>query len=69
VLRGLVTLLLIYVVLVTIEVLLQEPHVRRGLLGLGILAVVLFLIWSELPDWMRRLIHRAIRRKERHHGE
>ena len=69
VLRGVATLLLIYVVLATLTALLQEPRVQNGLIGLGILLALLFWVWSELPDWMRRFIRRAIRRKEQRHGE
>ena len=68
-LRGVATLLLIYMVLVTLEAIVQEPHVQRGLIGLAILAALLVWVWSELPDWLRKFIRWTVRRKERRHGE
>ena len=69
VLRAVATLLLIYVFLVALGALLQQPQIQNGLIGLAILAAILFGIWTEIPDWMRRLIRKAIRTKERRHGE
>ena len=68
-LRGVATLLLIYMVLVTLEAIVQEPHVQRGLIGLAILAALLVWVWSELPDWLRKFIRWTVRKKERRHGE
>jgi len=39
--------------------------VQNGLVALGLLLIVLWAAWGMLPDWVRKLIHRAIKRKER----
>jgi hypothetical protein len=35
---------------------------------LGILLLILWWLWSQLPEWFRKLIHRSIKRKERSNG-
>jgi hypothetical protein len=65
-LRGIAGLLLIYVALVTVIALVQQPQVQSGLIGLAIIFAIFCWVWSELPDWLRKLVRRATRRKERH---
>jgi uncharacterized membrane protein YcjF (UPF0283 family) len=42
--------------------LLRRPEVQAGVLVLAVLLGVLWWLWSQLPEWFRRLIRR--RRKE-----
>jgi len=48
--------------------LLPRPEVQGGLVILGILLIVLWWLWSQLPDWFRKLIHKSLKRKGRNHG-
>jgi hypothetical protein len=48
--------------------LLQRPEVQGGLVILGILLLGLWWLWSQLPDWFRKLIHKSLRRKDRNDG-
>jgi hypothetical protein len=55
-------------VLVSIAVLLallRRPEVQAGLIIIAIPLGVLWWLWSLLPEWFRKLIHKSIRRKER----
>ena len=47
----------------------SSPQMQNGLVALGILLGVLWWIWSELPDWLRKLVRRLLKRKERRHGD
>jgi hypothetical protein len=47
---------------------LSQPVVQKGLLGIGILIGALWFLWSQLPQWFREVIHRALRHKERDHA-
>ena len=58
----------VFLVLLSLAVLielLKTPVVQNGLVVLGLLLVALWVLWSMLPDWFRKLVHRAIKRKER----
>ena len=44
---------------------LSNPQTQNGLLVLGILLGLLWWVWSELPDWLRKLVRRLLKRKER----
>jgi hypothetical protein len=48
--------------------LLQRPEVQGGLVILGLLLMVLWWLWGQLPNWFRKLIHKSFRRKERGDG-
>ena len=64
--------LLFLSLLVFVEIvkgLLSSPRVQNGFVALGILLGVLWWIWSELPDWLRKLVRRLLKRKERRNGD
>jgi RNA polymerase subunit RPABC4/transcription elongation factor Spt4 len=44
---------------------LRSPEVQNGLLVMAILVGLLWWLWSQLPDWFRKLVRRALKRKER----
>jgi hypothetical protein len=46
---------------------LPRPEVQGGLVVLGILLVVLWWLWSQLPEWFRKVIHKSLKRKDRDH--
>lgn len=48
--------------------LLRRTEVQNGLVAIGLLVVVLWLLWTKLPDWLREMIRRSTQRKERHDG-
>jgi hypothetical protein len=58
---------LVYVSLMGFVALLQRPEVQGGLFVLGILLGILWWLWSELPEWFRKLVRRSLKRKERSH--
>ena len=69
--RVVIGVLLVYVslalLLAAVEDLLRMPAIQNGLLALDILLVVLWWLWSKLPDWFRKAIRRSLKRKERSH--
>jgi RNA polymerase subunit RPABC4/transcription elongation factor Spt4 len=67
--RGLLLLLSLALIAGVIRGLLSSPQGQTGLFVLGILLGVLCWIWSELPDWLRNLVRRALKRKERRNGD
>ena len=44
--------------------LLTMPQAQNALFALGILLGLLWWMWSEIPDWMKKLARRAFKRKE-----
>ncbi len=66
---GLLLLLSLAVFLEIMRGLLSTPQVQSGLVVLGILLGVLWWLWSELPDWLRRLVRRLLKRRERRNGD
>lgn len=46
---------------------LLRPEVQNALLGLGILLAVLWWLWSQLPNWFRKIIKKSLERKRRGH--
>ncbi len=65
------TLLAVLSILIVIAVLteaLQHAEVQNGLIALGILVGVLWLLWTKLPDWLREIIRRSMRKKEHRNG-
>ena len=60
-------IVLAYISFAVLVALLQEPRIQSGLFILGILIGVLWWLWSELPEWFRKLVRRSLRRKERIH--
>ncbi len=55
----------ISVLLELLRELLARPEIQSGILGLAILLGLLVWLWSELPDWFRKLVRRLLKRKER----
>jgi len=45
--------------------LLRRPEVQCGLVVLGILLGLVWWLWSLLPEWLQKFVHRSLRRKER----
>jgi len=66
---GLFLFLSLAVLVEILKGLLSNPQVQSGLVVLGILLGVLWWLWSELPDWLRRLVRRLLKRKERRNGD
>jgi hypothetical protein len=46
-----------------LEGVLTSPQLQGGLVGIAILLGVLWWLWSELPEWFRKVVHRSLRRK------
>ncbi|MFY9561296.1 MAG: hypothetical protein WAQ52_13770 [Terriglobales bacterium] len=57
--------LFVAVLLELLRELLAKPEIQGGILGLAILLGLLAWLWSELPDWFRKLVRRLLKRKER----
>jgi len=53
-------------VLALIEELIQKQEVQSGLVPLGILAVLLWWSWLQLPTSIRKAIHDLLKRKDRY---
>ena len=66
---GLFLFLSLAVLVEILKGLLSNPQVQSGLVVLGILLGVLWWLWSELPDWLRKLVRRSLKRKERRNGD
>lgn len=48
---------------------LLHPETRNAALALGIMIALLWWLWSQLPDWFRKLVRKALargRRKDDH---
>jgi len=65
-------ILLAYLALVFLVLLakgvLASPEAENAVLSLGILAGLLYWLWTELPQWMRKLVRRMVGRKAERHG-
>jgi hypothetical protein len=59
--------LLVYLTLAGFVALLKTPQFQNALIVFGILIGLLWWLWSELPEWFRKLVRRSIGRKERSH--
>jgi hypothetical protein len=42
---------------------LESPQMQSALIGLAILLGVLWWMWSELPQWVRKLVRKSLQRK------
>ena len=60
--------LLIFASIVLLVALLSTPEVQNGLIAIGLLLAALWFLWSMLPDWFKKTIHWALKRKEHHDG-
>lgn len=66
---GFLLLLSLAFIAGAVKEILSSPQGQAGLFVLGILLGVLWWIWSELPDWLRKLVRRLLKRKERRNGD
>ncbi len=66
-LQVLCGVVLVYLSLCVFVEMLKNPSVQAGLVGMGLLLAVLWALWAMLPDWFRKVIGRALKRKERRH--
>ena len=70
-LRGLLGVFLVVfglaIVVTVLTEALSRPETWNGLIALAILVGVLGWLWSELPNWLKDLARRIMRRKERRH--
>lgn len=62
---AVLSLLILSAVLVD---LLRRSEVQNGLIAIGILVGLLWLLWTKLPDWLREMIRKSMRRKEPRNG-
>ena len=58
--RVTVGLLIVYVLLSFLVGLLSEPRTSDALLALGLLLCALWILWTMLPDWFRRLVRKSL---------
>ena len=65
-LRGLVGLLIVYVVLSVIDALISSPATGNALLAFLVLLVPLAILWGMIPDWLRKLVRKALGKGGRH---
>lgn len=60
----LVGILSLLVVVEVLQAMLESSQLQGALLSLVILIALLWWMWTELPDWIRKLIRRLLKRKE-----
>ncbi len=66
--RILLGALLVAASVALLVALLSMREVQNGLIAIGLLLVGLWFLWSLLPDWLRKTIHWALKRKEHRDG-
>jgi RNA polymerase subunit RPABC4/transcription elongation factor Spt4 len=59
-------ILLVALSLLLLVACLKSSVVQAGLVGLGLLLLTLWALWILLPEWFRKLVHHALKRKEHH---
>lgn len=59
---------LVWLSLTVFVELLKSPFVQNGMVVLGLLLTALWALWAMIPEWLRKLIHRLIKRKEPRDG-
>jgi uncharacterized membrane protein YcjF (UPF0283 family) len=64
VVRILLGALLVSASLALIVSLLSMREVQNGMIAIGLLLIVLWILWSMLPEWFRKTIHWVLKRKE-----
>jgi hypothetical protein len=62
------TVLSVLVLLAILAELIQRTEVQQGLVVFGILLLGLWFLWTRLPDWLREMIRRSMRKKEGRNG-
>jgi hypothetical protein len=60
--------LLVCASLALLVALLSTSEVQNGLIAIGLVLVALWTLWSMLPDWFKKTIHWALKRKEHRDG-
>lgn len=68
ILGAALTLLSLAVLLALLTEALKRTEVQNGLVAIGILLVGCWVLWTQLPHWLREMIRKAIQQKERHNG-
>jgi len=58
--RVMVGLLIAYVVLSFVYGMVTTPRTSDALMALGLLICALFVLWTMLPDWFKRLVRRSM---------
>jgi hypothetical protein len=70
--RIVIGFLLVYLGVVLLVALLKgilaSPQAMNALVSLGILGALLYWLWQQLPQWMRKVFHRMVGRKGERHG-
>jgi hypothetical protein len=66
-LKALLGVLLVCASLFLLVALLSLREVQNGLIAIGLLLGVLWFLWGMLPDWLRKVIRWALKRKG--HGD
>ena len=64
--RMMVALLIVYVLLSFVYGLATTPQTGDALIALGLLLGALFILWTMLPDWFKRLVRRSLGKGGRH---
>lgn len=64
--RVIVGLLIAYVVLSFVYGMVATPETGNALAALALLLGALFLLWTMLPDWFKRLVRRSLGKGGRH---
>ena len=60
---------LVFLSLVVLVGMLHSPQVQNGLVAIGIVLGLLWWLWSKLPEWLRKLVRRSLKRRERRHEQ
>jgi predicted amidophosphoribosyltransferase len=55
---------LVYVSLTALLDILRRPQFQAGLLIVGVLIGLLWWVWSQLPEWFRKLVWRSSKHRE-----
>ena len=66
-LRVLVGVLLVVLSITVLEELLRSSVVQAGIVILLLLLAALWAMWAMLPEWIRRFVHRLVKRKQERH--
>lgn len=59
-------LLLLYASLAVIVALFRNPQIQQSLVAFGLLLIVLWILWSKLPDWFRDAIRTLWKNRSGH---
>ena len=66
-LRAATGCLLVVLSLLVLVVFLRSPEGQATLIAFAFVVIALWALWIMIPDWLRKLIHRALKRKEHRH--